>query len=106
MTNEEEKFCHGCCGHGHGHGDKKSSRKNGRRNSDGYRFVAIKGLTVYNPAKRDVSCRICKALEARGDTNLLYDGHVSNFPTGCPRYMAFSTDERRKIASCQLVLNM
>ena len=29
---------------------------------------------------------------------MLYDGHVSNYPTGCPRYIAFSTTERRKIA--------
>ena len=54
---------------------------------------------TFKAPKRDKDCRICKALESRGDTKHLYDGHVSNFPTGCPRYIAFSIGERRKIAS-------
>ena len=55
-------------------------------------------LTVYNPPRRDESCRVCNALEAKGDNNQLYDGHVNSFPTGCPRYMALSVEQRFEVA--------
>ena len=70
-----------------------------RRKRSADRVVVIKSLVTFKAPKRDEDCRICKALESRGDTKHLYDGHVSNFPTGCPRYIAFSIGERRKIAS-------
>ena len=58
----------------------------------------IQGLIAYKPPRRDEACRICKTLEANGDTYQLYDGHVHSFPTGCPRYVAMSVDERLQIA--------
>merc|ERR1719233_1935856 len=49
----------------------------------------IQGLIPYKPPRRDEACRVCKTLEANGDTQL-YDGHDHRFPTGCPRYVALS----------------
>ena len=58
----------------------------------------IQGLIAYKIPRRDEACRVCKTLEANGDTYQLYDGHVHSFPTGCPRYVAMSVDERLQIA--------
>ena len=55
-------------------------------------------LLVYNPPRRDVNCRVCKTLESIGDTVQLYDNHVNSYPTGCPRYIGFSIEERNNIA--------
>ena len=55
-------------------------------------------FVAYKPPRRDEACRICKILDGRGDTHQLYDLHLHNFPTGCPRYIAMSVDERFKMA--------
>ena len=55
-------------------------------------------LVVFKPPKRFEDCRICQMLESKGDTLYLYDGHVNSYPTGCPRYVAMTSDERLKIA--------
>ena len=51
-------------------------------------------LVSYKPAIRDEQCRICKTLEVNGDTKQLYDNHVSNYPTGCPRFVGMSVNRR------------
>ena len=43
------------------------------------------------------SCRICKCLESRGDTANLYENHLGNYATGCPRYAAMTTEDRFEI---------
>ena len=58
----------------------------------------VKAHVSYNPPVNLPDCRICRALEDRGDTRQLYDEHHSNYPTGCPRFIAMSTEERRKIS--------
>ena len=77
---------------------KKVRKKKKKKFVDSRTVFTSKGLISFK-SKRDESCRICKALEARGDTLQLYDGHFSNYPTGCPRYIAFNIEERRKIAT-------
>ena len=48
--------------------------------------------------KRKETCRICKALEAQGDTRDLYEDHANNKADGCPRFMTtMTTPERRRI---------
>ena len=58
----------------------------------------VKAHVSYNPPVNLPDCRVCRALEDRGDTRQLYDEHHSNYPTGCPRFIAMSTEERRKIS--------
>ena len=55
-------------------------------------------LVMYRPPQRDENCRICNALSSKGDTAELYDGHLNSFPTGCPRYIGMTIEERREIA--------
>ena len=45
-----------------------------------------------------VSSALQEEIQANGDTHQLYDGHVHSFPTGHPRYVAMSVDERLKVA--------
>ena len=55
-------------------------------------------LIAYKPPRRDVDCRICQQLEGEGDTINIYDNHLHNYPTGCPRYITMSIENRNKIA--------
>ena len=57
----------------------------------------FQGMIAYNPPRRDENCRICLTLESRGDTSQLYDNHIHSYPTGCPRYISFSVEERQKV---------
>ena len=80
-------------------GDGKfSGKKNWRNKKQEIAGFEMRNLVSYNPPRRDEKCRICNTLEAKGDTLQLYDNHVSSYPTGCPRYMAFSVVQRSKIA--------
>ena len=54
----------------------------------------LPSLVYYNPPQPDYKCRICKWLESQGDTVQLYNGHHSNYPTGCPRFICMTTSER------------
>ena len=89
----------GAGGYGSSDGDGKfSAKKNGQNKKQVIAGFGLPNLVSYNPPRRDDKCRICKQLEAKGDTVQLYDNHVSSYPTGCPRYMAFSVEQRSKIA--------
>ena len=70
---------------------------------DGYYDVGgcheIQGLIAYRPPRRDEACRVCKTLEGKGDTYQIYENHVHSFPTGCPRYIAMSVEERLQLAT-------
>ena len=57
-----------------------------------------RGYQNYRGPQRMPSCRICKTLEAKGDTALLYENHLGNYPTGCPRFATMTTEERCDIA--------
>ena len=48
--------------------------------------------------KRLPTCRICKVLEDQGETVGLYDNHISDFATGCPKFASMSVDHRMVIA--------
>ena len=54
-------------------------------------------LAVFKPPRRHEDCRICNQLNKNGDTRMLYDNHSSNFPTGCPRFIVMSIEERVKV---------
>ena len=56
-----------------------------------------KGYQTYRGPTKSPNCRICKTLEARGDTTGLYENHLGNYATGCPRYAALTTEERFEI---------
>ena len=48
--------------------------------------------TFKKPQRYD-DCRICGALETEGESGL-YEGHLSTWPTGCPKFIQMSADER------------
>ena len=73
-------------------GSKNQDRKSSN-GSSGY----VTNLVAYKPPKRDEKCRVCNALELTGDTRDLYDNHLHNYITGCPRYIAMTVDERSDI---------
>ena len=58
----------------------------------------VQAHIAYKPPKRDESCRVCKTLELKGDTYQLYDDHLHSYPSGCPRYIAMTVEERLQIA--------
>ena len=59
----------------------------------------VKGLVAFDPPRRDPDCRICQTLEENGDTEYIYDDHIHSFPSGCPRYMAMSIEQRNDTAA-------
>ena len=82
--------------------DKKSSGKQLKGGGSshyargGYQPMPRGYQTFRGPVKLP-SCRICKVLESRGDTLNLYENHVGNYATGCPRYIGLTTEERFEI---------
>ena len=56
-----------------------------------------RGYQVFRGPVKQPNCRICKCLESRGDTYNLYENHVGNYPTGCPRFAGLTTEERFEI---------
>merc|ERR1711888_177078 len=74
--------------------------------SGGGGYSVVQGLIAYKPPRRDENCRICNMLETEGDTDNLYDDHIHNFPTGCPRYINMTMKQRADIArKAKLCLN-
>ena len=55
------------------------------------------GLVNFSKAKRHEECRVCGVLETDGKTGDLYEGHTSNFVTGCPQFQAMTVEERRDV---------
>ena len=82
----------------HGSGGQ-NGRNPGKANVVKQAGFDMHGMIAYNPPGRDEGCRVCLTLEARGDTNQLYDNHIHSFPTGCPRYISFYIEERQKVAA-------
>ena len=85
---------------GKGGGGSGNGAGNGKGKMSGATVstVEMQSLSVYKPPRRDEKCRICTTLEAEGDTENLYDNHLSNFPTGCPRYIGMQVEKRFKFA--------
>ena len=99
---------------GHRQGGGQSGNQGGPRNQPGQQgsgsrfggqghnrqpagnIVTLAGV-LYAPHKRDEGCRVCGTLEARGDTANIYEDHRSNYATGCPRFAAMTTQERRAV---------
>ena len=81
---------HGYLGYGRGGKEGGNSRTSDMKDPP--------NLITHNPPIRDEKCRICNTLDAQGDTKQLYDGHVSNYPIGCPRYVGMSFNRRYQIA--------
>ena len=73
----------------------KTSNDHEKKKPSGAGYTS--SLVAYKPPRRDEKCRVCNALEAQGDTRDLYDGHLHNYITGCPRYIAMSVEERNDI---------
>ena len=48
---------------------------------------------IYKQPQRDETCRVCGVLETEGETGL-YDGHLSSWPTGCPKFIEMTAAER------------
>ena len=92
-------------GGGFGRGKGGGSKSRGNSSYTGgrgcFRSGGIDGsepnLVAYKPPRRDEECRICNTLETRGDTTNLYDNHLHNYATGCPRYIELSVKERLRI---------
>ena len=62
------------------------------------KLVKLPKMTFFTKPRKLNDCRICKELEAKGETDELYENHLGNYPTGCPRYIKMSTEERSEIA--------
>ena len=56
------------------------------------------GHVNYKQPRSLPSCRICQALKTQGVAITSFDGHLSDYATGCPRFAALSTDERIVVA--------
>ena len=54
------------------------------------------GHTMFKHPQRVPNCRICVALETEGASDL-FDNHISDVVTGCPKFQAMTADERRSI---------
>ena len=54
-------------------------------------LIHLKRATRYN------ECRICVHLSATGSHSDLFENHVSNFPTGCPKFIEASAELRRSL---------
>ena len=54
-------------------------------------------LVAYKPPRRDEKCRVCQQLDKEGDTYDLYDNHLHNYPSGCPRYIQMNIKERNRM---------
>ena len=71
----------GAGGHGRGYGQGGG----GAKKDTSQRFVPTSAVQ-YNPAQRDVKCRICVTLDAEGETDGLYDDHHHSVASGCPKF--------------------
>ena len=56
------------------------------------------GHAHFPKPKRLATCRICKVLESQGVTDGLFENHVSDFATGCPKFAAMGIDQRMVIS--------
>ena len=56
------------------------------------------GFPALPKPKRFAACRICKVLEAQGQTDGLYEGHFSEYATGCPKFISMDQDQRLLVA--------
>ena len=66
----------------------------------GGKFVGgfdLPALVVFKPPRRHEECRICNQLSRSGDTYMLYDNHLSNYPSGCPRFIGMTISERSSV---------
>ena len=63
----------------------------------------------FRNAVRNEKCKVCKELEANGDTDNLYEDHFGTTPYGCPRFAALGTAERKqmvfKLRCCKFCLD-
>ena len=64
------------------------------------KLVKLPRMTFFAKPKKLNDCRICKVLEEKGDTADLYENHLGNYATGCPRYIKMSIEERAEAAKC------
>ena len=60
--------------------------------------VQPKGFSLFSNPRKLSNCRICKELEKRRDNKDLYELHLGNFATHCPRWAAMPNDQRNEIA--------
>jgi len=76
---------------------KESSGPSNNNKSNQSGKVTQPSLAMFKPPRRHEECRVCNHLSKKGDTRFLYDNHSSNYPTGCPRYIGMSIEERREL---------
>ena len=56
------------------------------------------GHTFFPKPKNYADCRVCKVLQTQGGTNL-FENHVSDYATGCPKFASLGNDQRLVIAT-------
>ena len=71
----------------------------GKKNRENNPSVHSMAMPAYKPPRRDEKCRICTTLESQGDTDNLYDDHLHDHPSGCPRYIKMTIEQRFEIAT-------
>ena len=77
---------------GYRHGNGYGQGGGGRKFFDPVPTTAVK----YDPAQRDVKCRICVTLEGEGETDGIYDDHYHSVASGCPKFAAMPRDSKLK----------
>ena len=77
--------------------NSSSGNRGGQNRSPGLKGVQTPSLAMFKPPRRYEECRVCNHLSKNGDTDMLYDNHSSNFPTGCPRYIGMTIKERATV---------
>ena len=54
----------------------------------------------FRPARRFEECRICVHLSATSSVHQdLFEGHISNYTTGCPKFMEATSEVRKTLVS-------
>ena len=55
------------------------------------------GHITFQQPQNYADCRICQVLQTQGGTNL-FENHVSDYATGCPKFASMGTEQRHVIA--------
>ena len=56
--------------------------------------VTASGNVNFPKPRKLSSCRICKVLEVQGKHDNLYEGHISDYATGCPKFVNLGTEQQ------------
>ena len=68
----------------------KTHRQEGKQSQKS----GLSATPAFKPPRTYNDCRVCQTLEKDGDTDNIYENHIHNYPTGCPRYVKMNIQQR------------